>query len=209
MPLHAWQTEPNEIIRAFEIRFKNPEAGALIAWSVYTVESLYYLDDLDSEFDNTRLSVADHRPDVIDVAHARWATTSCITSLDLCAAALGRAFCGNMGDREYDLGYFNQQGRSSISSNVIKRRIQLPPNARKWLDDVFSDPDYEVMKLARDWLTHSRVKRHFELTIGSSPQRLKLGLSTGQIPIRDIIELTRDLATKHVAEFLNILSSFS
>ena len=208
MPPHIWQVETTELIQAFESQLQNTAAGTLIRWAVWTVDCLHYLDDLDREFDVTHSSFADHRPDVIDVAHARWATGTCITALDLCAATLGRAYCKNIGKREYDLGYFDYRGNTSRSPIVDARRDQLPLTAQKWLDDVLADPDYEVIKNVRDWLTHSRVNRHFYLTIGGPPQRLRLELSTGQMQVRQIIELARDLATKHVSIFLQNLMQF-
>jgi hypothetical protein len=200
MPPLNWQTEPTELIGPFEDRHKNPAAGALFAWAAWAVECLHYLDDLDCAFDDTQSTIAGHRPDVVDVSHARWATGTCVTALDLCAAGLGRAFCGHTGEREFDLGDFDLARRSSKAC-----RAKLPSPAQQWLDDVFADPDYEVIKSARDWLTHRRVKRHFTLVAGGPPQRLVLELSTGKLPVRQLIELAKELATRHVTDSLRIL----
>lgn len=73
MPPFIWQTDPTVVVTAFEKRHHNPEAGALLAWAAWTVDGLRYLDDIDRAFDGTRTSVGLHRPDVVDVSHARWA----------------------------------------------------------------------------------------------------------------------------------------
>src|SRR5262245_13134005 len=104
MPPLVWTCNPGSAIPDFETRHKNPQAAALFAWVQYTVESLYYLDDIDLAFDSSQSVAGGHNPDVVDVAHVRWATSTCITALDLCAAGLGRSFCGHSGPREFDLG---------------------------------------------------------------------------------------------------------
>lgn len=205
MPPYDWQVEPIELIRGFEIQLQNPVAGALIAWAVWAVDCLHYLDDLDREYDVAHLSIGDHRPDVIDVANARWATSTCITALYLCAAALGRAFCNNTGGREYDLAYFDPAKKTSRLPQVRARREQLPMELQKWLDEVLTDPDYELIKIARDSLTHSRLTRHFYLGAADPPQRLDLKMSIGKMPVRQIIERSRNLATDHVSRFLQSL----
>src|SRR5262245_44570593 len=103
MPPYQWTTEPLAEIQAFETRRSSPAAGALFMWAVWAVDSLHYLDDVDLSHEKSHLAVGGHRPDVIDVAHARWVTSTCVTAIDLCAAGLGRAFCGHQGAHEFDL----------------------------------------------------------------------------------------------------------
>lgn len=194
MPPYKWVFDPISLIQQFENQHSNPNAGALFAWAVSTVDSLYYLDDLDRNFDISGIPIARHRPDVVDVAHARWATSTAITSLDLCAAGLGRTFCGHIGQHELDIADIN-----------VTRRAQLPLDAQQWLDDVRADSQYNDVKSARDWLIHSRLKRHFFLSVGSSPQRINLEINSVQLPVRDLVELARDLATRHVSAFISIL----
>jgi len=100
MPPFIWTSEPTELIQSFETRHKNPLAGALFGWAAWAVESLHYLDDIDRAYDTSHKVIGAHRPDVVDVAHARWATGTCITALDLCAAGLGRSFCAHDGPRD-------------------------------------------------------------------------------------------------------------
>lgn len=206
MPPYNWPKEPIEVIQEFESRHSHPDAGALLTWAAMAVECLHYLDDVDRTFDVSQTTVAGHRPDIVDVAHARWATSTCITALDLCAAWLGRAFCGYTGAQELKLANFNNLSiKPSQQKRVQARRDQLPPRAQQWLDDVLTDSDYKVVKSARDWLTHSRVKRHFVLNAGGPPERLLLELPPNKLPVRQLVEITRDLATRRVSELLRIL----
>jgi len=192
-----------DVIRDFETRHSSPEAGALLAWAAWTVESLHYLDDLDRAYDATHAPIGGHRPDVVDVAHARWAAGSAITALDLCAAGLGRTFCQQQGRRELNLGDFDQT-ISSGQANRAQRTALLPPLARNWVEIVCNDPQYNTIKKARDWLTHSRIRRHFTLHAGGPPTRLELEVET-KIEVRQLIEAARDCATKHVTRLLELL----
>jgi hypothetical protein len=181
MPPLNWTTDPVKLIRPFEVKYQNPTSSALFAWAAYTVDSLHYLDDIDRTYDSSHATIGGHSPDVVDVAHARWATSTCITALDLCAAGLGRAFCGHTKTHELDLADFDL-GRSS--KQTAQRRAQLPTLAQQWVDNVCADPHYKQIKSARDWLTHSRLTRHFTLATGGPPQRLQLQLATGRLGVR-------------------------
>jgi hypothetical protein len=77
--------------------------------------------------------------------------------------------------------------------------------ALQWVDDVCADAEYKTIKGARDWLVHSRLKRHFTLSTGGPPQRLKLELETTQLEVRHVVQVARDVATRHVVAFLDLL----
>jgi hypothetical protein len=204
MPRHNWPTDPGQLVRSFETKYANPVAGALFAWAARCVDSLHYLDDIDIDYDIGHSVVGGHNPDIVDVSHARWATATSITALDLCAAGLGRAFCSNSSDRELAMPDFDPS-RSFIRSNSL--RGSLPGTVCKWVDGVFFDRRYNDIKAARNWLTHARVRRHFTLATGGPPQRLELTLGSRQIGARDIVETSRDLATQHVSALLTMLPS--
>jgi len=90
---YNWPVDYTNVIQEFETKYGAPEASALLSFAVWAVDSLYYLSHLDDEADYLhQRTIKGHRSDVVDVAHARWATTTCITALDLCAAGLGRVF---------------------------------------------------------------------------------------------------------------------
>ncbi len=141
MPPFNWRVDPTELIKSFEDRHQNPASGALFFWAVWAVDSLHYLDDIDRTYDTTPTTIADHRPDVVDVAHARWATATSITALDLCAAGLGRAFCQHQRKNDLALKKFAPNTPSNQA-----RRAKLPPTARKWVDAVHADPQYKTIK---------------------------------------------------------------
>lgn len=203
MPPYNWPVDPVGLIQQFEARHSSPAAGALFLWAVWVVDSLHYLDDLDQAFDRSRVPLAGHSPAVVDVAHARWATSNSITSLDLCAAGLGRAFCAHRGPKELALRNFDPAG--SKPKPILKLRAKLPPVAQQWIDHVLAAPQYKDVKCARDSLTHSKLNRHFVLKTGGLPERLTLEFGKKRMPVRSLIELARDLATRHVSDFLQLL----
>ena len=204
MPPFIWATDPIVLIQSFETRHTNPSAGALFAWAASTMESLHYLDDIDRVYDTSHTVVGAHHADVVDVAHARWATSTCITALDLCAAGLGRSFCAHSGPRERDLACFDS---NQPSKRQAAWQARLPQLALRWVNGVLTDADYKKIKAARDWLIHSRLNRHFAISSGGPPQRLKLELQSTQLEVRHIVEVARDVATRHVSEFLSLLPS--
>ena len=198
MPAPEWSPDPGDLIQAFEARRADKRAGALFSWAARAVEGLYYLDDLDASFDETRATVGDHSPDVVDLAHARWAATSCATAIDLCAAGLGRAYCQHEGQKELALSDFDSSLADKNGSRRV-RRSKLPGIALEWVNQVLGDHGYTTVRDARNWLTHSRIPRRFSVG-GSPPERLKLML-TPEIGLRAFVALAKDVASRHVQEF--------
>ena len=182
-----------KVVQDFETRHQQPQAGALLAWAAWTVDSLKYLDDIDRNYDSTRSTLGNHRPDIIDVAHARWATSTCTTALDLCAAGLARGLCGYTKAHEVDMGDLVANSRSSKAI-----RSMLPSNALSWVDRVLSDPDYSAVKTARDSLTHSRVRRHFSLGGSGVTPRLEFESQSRRVPARQLVEISVLVAERHV-----------
>ena len=202
MPRYTWAADPNNIISGFETRHAQPDSGALLAWAVLSVESLHYLADIDQDYEVSHQVVGGHSRDIADVAHARWATGTCITSLDLCAPALGRTFCGHKSSRELALPDFDISKSSKKASKLL---AALPRPGRDWMRDLLSDARYKEIKTARDWLTHSRVRRHFTIAPGGPPQRLRIHLASTRLSIREVVEHARDLATETVSKLLVVL----
>jgi hypothetical protein len=210
MPRPDLPFDPNEVIREFEARHPDPEAGALFGFSVAGIDSLCYLDDLDENYDRERKAIGGYHHDVIDVAHCRWATGTCITVLDLCAAGLGRVFCGNPGPRELSIADFDPESCRHDPTRVErceKRRSQLSADALNWIDAVVSDPEYIKIKKARHSLTHARLTRHWNFPLAKGiPDRLELQIADAQqLGTRAIVRVARDVATQHVVTFLNLL----
>lgn len=202
MASFVWTQDPIGLIQSFEARYTCPEVGALFAWAASTVDGLHYLDDIDQAYDASHSVVGLHRGDIVDVAHARWATSTSITALNLCAAGLGRCFCAHKDRQELDLGSFDSARRRKQRADL---RVKLPSAALQWVDGVLEDPEYKKIKAARDWLIHSRLKRHFSMASGGPSQRLKLEVDGTQLEIRYIVKLARDVATKHVTGFFDLL----
>jgi hypothetical protein len=167
-------------------------------FAVWAVDSLYYLGDVDRALDPSQATIGDHVADVVDVAHARWATGTCITALDLCAAALGRAFCAHTGTRELDIGNFDPE---RAPKRAARRRANLPVQAQLWIDNVLKDRDYRQIKAARDSLTHKRIPRH----LTCPRQRLRLQVEDNQLDVPTVIDRAKDVASKHVSLLLAIL----
>jgi hypothetical protein len=201
MPPYKWPVEIVPLVQQFETRHKDAEAGALVLNAVWTVDSLYYLKDLDSTHDLSQETIIGHRPDVVDVAHARWATGACITALDLCAAALGRVFCGHTGPRQLAIRHFDPNGRPNEKGNRDARRARLLSPATAWIDGICDDADYKTIKATRDFLTHARLRRHFTMP----RQRLRLQVQDVLIDVPNVIERAKNVATRHVAALLGIL----
>lgn len=201
MPEQIWPKPPIEIVKSFEARSKGRgPIGALIIWAVWGVESLHYLDDLDQEYHCSTQNNSLHHPNVKDIAHVRWATVTAISTLDLCAASLGREFCAWNKTRELDLRDFYQL---SNSEKKYKHRAMLPTTAISWIDGVISDSRYKEVHGARKSLTHSRLTRKLFLNKSTEFQILSTGSAH---TVRDLVILSKDLATDQVITFLEIIN---
>jgi hypothetical protein len=111
-----------EIISAFEARHADPEAGALLLWTTFCIESLAYLDDIDKVFGESAVGGL-HDPAVVDISHARWAPGTCVTALDLSSAALGRVFCSYKPGKELRsrTSTFSHRGRQKRRPSCWQR----------------------------------------------------------------------------------------
>ena len=196
MPPFDWPDDPIEIIGQFESRHSNPEAGALLLFAMWTIDSLYYLQDLDDTHDLSQTTVAGHRPDVVEVAHSRWATGACITALDLCVAALGRALCTYTGKPELAVSdlYRKRKGIPDL-------RALLPSEALQWVEAVNADPRYKQIKAIRNALTHARVLRHFTVP----RRRLEIQIKNDRFDVPTVIRYARSVGTTHVSKLLTVL----
>jgi hypothetical protein len=200
VPRYMWSATTASEIQALERRTSCPEAGGLVVWACAAVESLHYLDDVDLQYDGSHSVLGSHRESTVDVAHARWATSTCFTALDLCAAAIGRCFCAVSGSKELALAQFDPARRRNHA-----RRRSVPAIALAWVDSVLGDMDYSRVRDARNSLTHSKLNRHFTLVPGGTPVRLRLDVGSNSMPVREVIVLSKELGTRHVERFVCIL----
>jgi Sap, sulfolipid-1-addressing protein len=147
-------TSSDEEVAAVTNAWESREAGALLRWARWAVESLDYLVRLDDRaFGHSRRVLYGNEAGAIDLAHVRWASGMAVTAIDLCAAVLGRKYCGQTGDRELSLASFYPK------RNAKERWDFLPAPAKKWLSGVNRYPDFQTIKRARDPLTHRRLLR--------------------------------------------------
>lgn len=206
MPPISWPFDAHRTVRAYGTRVQAAEAEALLLWSIWTVESLFYLDDLDAAYDLSRQSTGNHSPDIIDVAHGRWATVSCVTALDLAAAALARVYCSHTGPQEVSVSQLNPRGRSG--SPRVRRaqtlRSTMPPLALDWVDALLADVNYATVCSARHSLTHARSPRHFRFE-DDGPARLELHIGKTQLALRALVRLARDTAAAHTVSLLSAI----
>ena len=124
MAAHLWPVDPRTVSDQF-----NQRHGPAVAlpesflWAVWAAEESDYLEKLDATHpggDVPNVSPTGAHPDLVDISHVRWATGNAITAIDLCAATIGRLFCGITGPPELDLRYFHR--------NTNRRR----PDTSRW-----------------------------------------------------------------------------
>ena len=206
----TWTSMPlADINTALETHSSDSLCGGLIAWACDCVDSLFYLTDHDEAvFDSQPATYQGHRAPVINVAHVRWATSTAITALDLCAAALarihagalGRTFSGRFDDHEVGLRQLGPGG------TYRSKRVLLPSEAVTWCDGVLGDPGYLLVLKARGPLVHGRHPRVLQMSTTGTPPRDDLSLDgPGQpsTPARNLVVDSRDVAAKHVDDFLS------
>ena len=215
MPNISWTKEPVTVVKNYEARCKSTLLSSLFLWATWAVEGLYYLDDLDSDWSNYSNPAGSHHPDIIDMAHARWASGTAITALDLCAAGLARQYCKWTGLNELDLRGFDVNAASGNRrrKQTLARRSNLRPSALAWVDDVLADPRYQTILNARNPLAHSRLPRHLRISIGGEPKKdrmdFKITINGNQIQIgsRELVLQSRDFAGEHVDRFLCVIDA--
>lgn len=201
MAIPLWSKPPIDVVQDFEARQSGRgPVGALIVWAVWAVESLYYLEDLAYKNDAGLSLVGVHSPEIRDIAHARWATGTSITSLDLCAAALGRECCKWVKSRELDLRDFDPARTNK--DIIVRRRALLPATALAWINGVFSDVRYKEIHGARNPLTHSRLIRNLHT---NHPTKFVIRATGNSFAANDLVILGKNLAKDHVNSFLAVV----
>lgn len=157
-----WTRPPVEIVQEYEARRSGRgDIGSLIVWATWAVEGIDYLNDIHDRRNRGQVSTDGHSPEIVDISYVRWATSSSITAIDLCAAALARECCGWSGRNERDLRDFDLSGDPKKSQ---RWRNALPAPALSWVDTVLADQRYKEIQGARNPLTHSRLLRRLYST---------------------------------------------
>ena len=168
-------------------------------WAVRGVESLHYLNDLNDVFDSNLRGKSPYNPQMIEIAHIRWATDTAISSLDLCTASLGREYINSQPARELD-----HRGLDPIKNPQIYTK--LPRLARSWIDGVISDQRYLEIHSFRNPLTHSRLFRKFYLPYKPAKFAVE-GSGKLMSSARELVRNSKNLATDQVIVFLKVLDS--
>lgn len=209
MVLMTWTTVTHDDIgAALTAHSADPLCGGLISWARDCVDTLYYLADHDSVvFQALPITYRGHNASVINVAHVRWASSTAITALDLCAAALARIhavtlglpYMGSSVDHEASLRQFESGGKFK------RQRRLLPTPALAWCDQVLNDSDYRIVLKARHPLVHGRHPRVLQAGTGNSLPRDDFaidGPNRPSTPASDLVGKSRDMAARYVDDFL-------
>jgi len=225
-----------QIVQGYEARHPGAPIGPLAMWAAWAVEALHYLDDLDQSQVTYPTSVQGHHANIVDIAHVRWVTGTAITSLDLCAAAMGRMYCGSKDAHELDLRAFEPRKskprglhrlirklipiryRKAFDAHfpdkkkreVDHRRAALPPSVLAWVDAVLKDRRYIDIHGARNRFTHSWLNRNLQCggSIGHAGRTaFVIRQSHKALNARELVELSRSLATEQVAAFFAVVAA--
>lgn len=197
-----WPLPPEQVSR-YTNTWTDPEASGLLLWAIWAADGLFYLIELDEDtFGANVQRPAGQRQEAVDVAHVRWATSTAITVLDLCAATLGRLYCSPRGsDMEYALEDFRgRAGRPHFA--------QLSPPAQEWVRVTVGDRDYRIVKRARNPLVHRRVRRTVYLSVGAPPEAhgsrtgFYVGPKGATVDSRPLIEMCGRLVERRLRAFL-------
>lgn len=229
MAPHAWSSDPEAVAR--QLNAVNADAQSRLIFAVECVNGLHYLVDLDNHFisGDTATAVLGHGWQVIDMAHVRWAASSAITALDLCASALGRLYCGITG-AGWELSV------ESASGKHWETLSKASPDASRWIMSVRGDHRYHGLLQLRRELTHRVLPRTYSVHVAdalhvsdrtgpctleaaraheeaqakaqaragaaSITHRTRFPMGGSHVPVPEVICAARDLATEHVETFL-------
>jgi len=197
---HAWKY-PDDLA---DRRGWTGEPSALVGWARWTVDSLYYLADLDLRVE-VRDANGQHAWHVVDLAHFRWAASSALGAMDLCAAAAARrAGLGPKvtrgGVREFSLLELGQAVADGELAN---------PDISAWVSRLAVDRSVGVIRAIRHPTTHARLRRHFQRG-GSGTERTHLvleDLCSDPVEIGEFVVMARDTAGRAVDDFLDQIAS--
>lgn len=224
MPPRPWSREPVEVLQRGQA--SADEGGALTLWAAWCVWALDYLVELDDEFFG-QSQTRDFPPDVIDLANVRWSAGTASTAIDLCAAALGSWHCGvPAGAHQLDLREIREWAkvtsvdRSGPISAVIsffsreqRRRKALPADAKAWVRQTWADQEYQTLRAVRNPFTHARLPRIVILGTQGHQRRTAFRIqhtrrsTSRELDARELVLLARDVARRHVQEFLDRLDA--
>jgi hypothetical protein len=211
VPYHTWPLTHDEIGAITNV-WPRPEDGALIGWAMWAADGLHHLLDLDDRtFRVWPRQLHGYPEEAVDLAHVRWASASAITTLDLCAATLGRRRCaGQPHGNEYSLRDFDPKRGNKQAAQL--RLGQLTAAERHWAKAATTDNNYATVLNARNPMIHGRLKRTVYLsTRPAGPHENRTGFPVGPagaiVDSRPLIELCSEITTRHLESFLAMIAA--
>ena len=162
MAKHSWLVSFDQVGQV--TNQTNPEAGAFLAWARWAADGLCYLEELDERAHGTSKDQMGFHPDTIDMSHGRWAATSAITSLDLCAVYLGIVYCGVQSSDQWSLRYLDAS-IPRTKAKAMQRMSLLPSAAKSWVTATLNSPSYSLLLTARNPFVHSRLNRTLQASV--------------------------------------------
>jgi hypothetical protein len=204
MAPHLWPLDPATVDQNFKARHGAGTLPNTFIWATWTAAGSDYLEKLDASCPGG---------DLVDISHVRWATANAITAIDLCAATIGRLFCGVSGMWELSLRDFESTGSSRHQAEVAARRALVPQNAQdflRWVDDTLADPRYIELHDARNPFTHAWLQRHLFIGGAGHADRTQFEvLGTGhQMNARDMVVDSASLALDRVRAFIDVVDQY-
>lgn len=199
MPPAVWSVDPGPLLNSLGDRSQDAVSSLLFA--KWAVDELHYLADLDQRFFVGGWRDSRYSPDLIDIAHTRWATGSAMTALDLVAAAIGWLHLPRLpGGKVYDLHSFSRSGG----------RVAKPTctGCTAWLTGALSGSGW--LKAVRDDLVHQTVNRALAARAGENPDDIRPDrtkvLAHGNKRVDQVIRDCRTLAHREVSAFFQAIS---
>jgi uncharacterized integral membrane protein len=155
---------------------RNDDAGRCLRWATQATQALDYLKDLHKALPKSRELPDGHDVLAIQVAHARWASATSMTAIDLCAAALGYLYLPRRGkDAYYDFRLL----RKKITT------VRTHPGTTEWIDQVNNNADFKLIDGIRDPIAYR--KRWWEADGGRVLVSEGAGVHHGQVGIRSTV----------------------
>jgi hypothetical protein len=174
-------------------------------WAIDALQSLSWLASVDAGAFSGGQGPTGWDPRIIDVAHARWATSTAITAIDLCVAETAVKLCGVdfWSKRLPDAKEVMRQLRALSKicpSDAISSAIE-------WVEKLQSDNGHQALRrYARNPLTHSFVVRSAMIGGGRTPFEVDPAEPAESRPDPPaLIARSTKLAEKHIAEFRRLI----
>lgn len=140
------------------------DAGGILGWAAFNLRAAHVGQRIAGELASgsggyERLKVVlPEEWDVLEIAAMSLGFGDVMTAIDLCAHAV---YLASGGTPSAD-GSFKDLGHWSPT-----RAAALPNATRKWVIDLRSDPDTDLLRRCRDALTHRSVRRLIRIAVGA------------------------------------------